>query len=476
MKSRWKYWTVLMPLALCGCADFKGMPSLGIKLPELFQQKPIVDTPAKLQKDWWKSTNDETLKSIILQLETQNLSLIQARFRLMAARAENPQSDYLPSLTASTNAQYNRLIKGETAIQNLGIPQAGGKKTTGFYDAKIDASWEVPLFGQYNDAGDVKDANIAYAEADVDAVRASVISEAVRLYAEMRAKQLEIVQSEAIFNAAGKIVEYQTIKLRAGLITDTELGDSRKIMLSAQIDKEAVKSELVARQQQLARLLGNVKPDELWNTPANLPTFDLPAFADTPMDVLRNRPDIRRAEASVLAAAGDFELAKSEMYPKLTLSGSLSQLDNLTGKPLMGRTVQLGGVPTLSLPLFDWGKRLANAKIKDEKLSETASAYRESVIAAMNEVEEFWSSYRTAQASEANTQENSVISQKAVAHTQLLFKQGIKDGIEVENAELEAARSIITHIKAQADTITKLATLTKALGGVNAPNIEKIHD
>jgi NodT family efflux transporter outer membrane factor (OMF) lipoprotein len=465
-----------MPLVLCGCADFKGMPSLGISLPDLFQQKPMVDTLAKLQKDWWKSTNDETLKSIILQLETENLSLAQARFRLLAARAESPQSDYLPSLTASTNAQYNRLIKGETAIQNLGIAQAGGKKTTGFYDAKIDASWEVPLFGQYNDAGDIRNANIAYAEADVDAVRASVISEAVRLYAEMRARQLEIVQSEAIFNATGKIVEYQTIKHRAGLITDTELGDSRKIMLSAQIDKEAVKSELVARQQQLARLLGKVKPGESWDAPANLPTFDLPAFADTPIDVLRNRPDIRKAEASVLAAAGDFELAKSEMYPKLTLAGSLSQLDNLTGKPLMGKTVQLGGIPTLSLPLFDWGKRLANAKIKDEKLSETASAYRESVIAAMNEVEEFWSSYRAAQASEAITQENSVITQKAVEHTQLLFKQGIKDGIEVENAGLEAARSAITHIKAQADTITKLAALTKALGGVNEPNIEKFHD
>jgi outer membrane protein TolC len=467
MNTNWKITAVLVPFLVSGCTDFKGMPSLEMSLPESFQQKAAVDTPAKLSKDWWKSTNDDTLKNIITQLETQNLSLEQARFRLNVAREDTRALDYLPSLTGSTDAQYNRLIKGKSAIQNVGIPEAGGKKTTGYYNAKIDASWEVPIYGQFSDASDIKDANIAFAEADIEAVRASVISEAVRLYGDMRAKQQEIIKREAISTSAKKIADYQAIKHKAGLITDTELGSSKQSQLSAQNDLQIAQSELVARQQQLAKLLGKVTPDAAWNEPADIPTFALPAFDDAPLDVLRNRPDIRKAEASVLAAAEDFYLAKTEMYPKLTLSGNLSQLDNLTAKPLMGKTIQLGGVPSLSLPLFDWGKRLSNAKIRDEKLSETAAAYRETVIGSMNEVEEFWSAYRAALGSEATSKENADIATKAGNHAALLFKQGIADGIEAENAAIEAARSTITHLQSRTDTITKLTALTKALGGTS---------
>jgi NodT family efflux transporter outer membrane factor (OMF) lipoprotein len=476
MKPLWKYILVSLPLMLSGCGDFKGMPSMAMSLPEQFQQKTAVDAPEKLSKDWWKDTSDETLKAIIGQIETQNLSLEQARFRLNAARIDLRQYDYLPSLTATADAQYNHLISGKAAIQNVGVPQAGDKKTTGYYNAKIDASWEVPLYGQFSDADDIKNANIAFAEADIDAVRASVVSEAVRLYSEMRAKQQEITKRESIHLSAKKIADYQAIKRKAGLITDTELGSSRQAVLSAQNELQIAQSELVARKQQLAKLLGRVTPDEAWNSPAEIPVFLLPAFDDTPLDVLRNRPDIRKAESSVLAAAGDFSLAKSEMYPKLTLSGNLSQLGNLTGNALMDKTVQLGGIPSISLPIFDWGKRLSNAKIKDETLSETASAYRETVIGAMNEVEEFWSAYRTAQNSEVALKENASISSKANAHAGLLFKQGITDGIDRENAEINASRSAIAYLQSQVDTITKLTALTKALGGTSAITNEKLND
>jgi outer membrane protein TolC len=235
-------------------------------------------------------------------------------------------------------------------------------------------------------------------------------------------------------------------------------------------------NEKIARQQQLAKLLGAVTPDDAWKAPATIPTFDVPAFDDTPLDVLRNRPDIRKAEASVLAAAGELELSKSDMYPKLSLTGNLSQLGNITGNPLSGNIVQLSGVPSISLPLFDWGKRLDAAKVKDERLSEKASAYRETVISAMNEVEEFWSSYRTAQATEKSNAENAQIASKASKHAALLFKQGINDGIAAETAAIDAANAEISALQAKVNTITQLTALTKALGGTSAPTLNEKKD
>jgi len=468
MRPIWTIAAMWLPLAFSGCADFKGMPSLEMKLPEIFQQQPVAPTPIKLQKDWWQHTNDPTLLTLIHTLETQNLSLEQARLRLNAARLDTQIFDYLPGLTATTEAQYDKLLEGNAAIGNNVSAQPGGKKTTGSYNAKLDASWEVPLYGQLGDAADIANANIAFAQADVEAVRASVISEAIRLYAEMRSRQQEALKRQAVVTATHTIAEYQRIKHTAGLLTDSELGASHQSLLTARNEMQRAESEAVARMQQLAKLLGSAQPNAAWKSPADIPSLDVPAFDDTPLDVLRNRPDIRKAEASVLAAAGEFELSKSDMYPKLTLSGNLSQLDNLTGNPLMGKTVQLTGIPSLSLPLFDWGKRLSAARIKDEMLSEKASSYRETVINAINEVEEFWASYRMAQVVEKSTEENTQIARKASRHAGLLFKQGISDGIAAEAAAIDAASAAITELQAKADTITKLTALTKALGGAPA--------
>lgn len=473
MRLTWTIAALWLPMTSSGCADFKGMPSLEMKLPEIFQQQPADQAPIKLQKDWWRHTNDKTLLAIIHALETQNLSLEQARFRLNAARLDTQKYDYLPSLTAKTGVQYDRLLKGNTAVGNTVAAQPGDKKTTGYYTAKLDASWEVPLYGQLGDAVDIADASIAFTQADVDAIRASVTSEAIRLYAEMRSRQQEALKRQAVVSATGTVAEYQKIKHRAGLSTDSELNASHQAVLTARNEMQRAESEAVARMQQLANLLGSAQPNDVWKAPTDIPSFDAPPFDDTPLDVLRNRPDIRKAEASVLVAAGEFALSKSDMYPKLTLSGNLSQLGNMTGNPLAGKTVQVSGIPSLSLPLFDWGKRLATARIQDEKLSEKASAYRATVIGALNEVEEFWSSYRMARGVEKSAGESAQIANKASEHARLLFKQGINDGIAAETATIDAASAAIAELQAKADTVTKLTALTKALGGASSPNFDR---
>jgi len=267
MRPIWTIAAMWLPLAFSGCADFKGMPSLEMKLPEIFQQQPVAPTPIKLQKDWWQHTNDPTLLTLIHTLETQNLSLEQARLRLNAARLDTQIFDYLPGLTATTEAQYDKLLEGNAAIGNNVSAQPGGKKTTGSYNAKLDASWEVPLYGQLGDAADIANANIAFAQADVEAVRASVISEAIRLYAEMRSRQQEALKRQAVVTATHTIAEYQRIKHTAGLLTDSELGASHQSLLTARNEMQRAESEAVARMQQLAKLLGSAQPNAAWKLP-----------------------------------------------------------------------------------------------------------------------------------------------------------------------------------------------------------------
>lgn len=455
---------LVVALLAGGCADFRGMPAVDIPLPEKFEQQPTGGTPEKLRADWWTHTGDATLLSILQALETQNLSLEQARYRLNAARLRSTRYNVLPNFTVGTNVQYDILLQGRGTIGDVPVRESGDEKATSYYDAGLDASWELPLYGQLATATGIDDAGIAFAQADVDAVRASVSCEAIRLYAELRARQQEVAECRAICASAQAVAEYQRMKLAAGLIGDDELGKGRQAHIAAQDELHRAENEVVARLHQLANLLGATRPDAAWQAPGAVPSFVVPPFDDTPLDVLRNRPDIRKAEALLLAAAGEFERSKSELYPKLAFSGRLARLGNLSGSPLVGDIVQFSGIPAITLPLFDWGKRLAAAKIQDEKLAEQGSAYRQTVIAAMHEVEEYWSAYRTAQAAEKTAEENARIARKARDHAGLLFGQGISDGIAMQTVAMDASRAAITELRAKAETIARLTALTKALG------------
>ncbi len=463
---------LLLTSALClsACGEFRGMPSLDVKLPEIFAESPSVEVaekPAPLAQNWWKSSDDKVLVGLLERVEQQNLSLGQARFRLLAARESARTLDYLPTLGITTDAQYNRLIEGDFAINNVGFPGAGGgqQKTTGFYNARLDSSWELPLWGQYGAAEDVDKATLAYAEADLASVRANVIAEAVRLYGEMRGFQQQRIAQEAIVVAQEKIVEYHTIKHKAGLIADSELASAKRNALDAKSALQTTVKNEVAAKQQLAALMGQAAPDTEWETAASIPSINLPELGDTPVDVLRNRPDIRRAEATVLREAGQLELAKADRYPRIALGGNLSQLDNLTGSPLPGKTIQLTGTPAISIPLFDWGKRLAAAKTQDMKLSEAASAYRETVVNAMTEVESFLSAANAAKRNKEQSAESAALEQKNQQQAALLFKQGLTDGIATENANISAMQAEINALQANVEHISRIAALTKALGG-----------
>jgi outer membrane protein TolC len=162
-----------------------------------------VDVPKKLERDWWRSAKDQILEDIINQIMKQNLSLEQVRLRLIAAREQTNRNDFLPVVKASSDIQYSHTISGDNVSNDFNT--STGRKNTSYYNAQIDSSWEIPIYGQHEIIGDSWNANIAFAQADIDAIRASVISNAVQLYTDMRRLQNEQIELDCIIKAQKKI-------------------------------------------------------------------------------------------------------------------------------------------------------------------------------------------------------------------------------------------------------------------------------
>lgn len=452
-----------MPLGGCSFID---SPDLSVELPKTWQNEIATagHTPQPLQENWWKSANDPVLFEIMEAVDAQNLSLEQAGYRLLAARQDIRSANYLPNLNAAASGIFNRQLETD-------LPAATSSKSTGYYKAGLDASWEIPLWGQLSDTKDISKGNFAYALSDLKAVRSSVIAETLNAYTALRTSQVKLAKYKSIKTAYEKVSELAKIQLDVGLIAANDVLEHSVAVLTAQADIERETIVIEQSKQRLQQLTAQTTPDPAWDKYAEIPVFVVPSVSDTPLDVIRNRPDIARAEAGVLISAAELDLARSELYPKLTLSGTLSKMANVTGNPLLANTLDLGSSPVISLPLFDWSRRLNNARIQEAGLLEKSALYRQTVIDAISEAQLDRIALENAVNSYTLSKESAQHIKEMEEMQNTRFKQGLISQIENELVKIESLKADILVITSQSEKISKLIAFTKSLGGGLSTNL-----
>ena len=159
-----------------------------------------------------------------------------------------------------------------------------------------------------------------------------------------------------------------------------------------------------------------------------LPALPVPSITATPADLLRLRPDIRRAEYTVLQETGRLGIAKADVYPSLTLEGALTLTANLIAKPLIpGRSDVLTGASTLTIPLFDWGRRMAAVDARYASLNAVIYDYRQTVLNAYEEAERSLSSYVQESVRVEAARLSSQKAKQALSYANILEQQGLID-------------------------------------------------
>lgn len=452
---------LLLTLNLFSCVNFDAKKSLQVELPKEWQEKIKNNSnPQKLEFGWWRK--DKKLEEVVNKILSQNLSLKQAYFRLAAAREDGVSQAYLPKLDLNNTLNFNKVLSGAT---NNFFLLNNPTKPNSYYKSSLDASWELPLFGQFDAASKAYKADTSYAIADIKLIKTSLISEAIRVYSQMRLEQNRISEISKITISQQKIFNYIEVRFEAGFANKIELSQAKQEILLLENEMLQAKVNLTSYQRQLTKLMGDTSFDQTLADLEKIPEFDFQNFDNAPADVIRNRPDIQKAEAEVLKALAGNIISRSELFPKITLSGSLTLSNNLINTPTLGRSLQVGAAPTISIPLFDFGQRLANDRIKRAQLYESSEKYKETIVSAINEVETNFSAYGQSIQQEKNLLESSKTSQEIFYQTIILHSSGIKDGIDLESAAINNSRSLINLWEARVNSISKLALLVKSLGG-----------
>jgi NodT family efflux transporter outer membrane factor (OMF) lipoprotein len=443
----------------------------GETTPAQFRSQAAGASAEPAVQQWWSSFQDAELNSLIERALRANLDLKVAGSRLLEARAARgvARSGLLPSVETSDSQQ--RVRGGLT--QGVFRPNAGTQSSllapfeTSVLQQGFDASWEIDLFGGKRHALAAATANAAAMEEARRDTLVSLLAEVARNYGELRGtqKRLEIAGQNIRLQADS--LDLARARAEAGLGTELDVERQTSQLAATQATVPALESARQLTIHRLAVLLGEEPgslEDELSEVralPANPPVVPVGLSSE----LLKRRPDVRRADREVTAASERVGVARSDFFPKFSLTGSAGR----QGTSYSGLTLGAGNFfaagPQIRLPIFTGGRLKANLEAERQRLDQAQLAYRSAVLRSLEETENALTAYGREQDRRERLQTAVRASKDATQMATELYAHGLADFLSVLDAQRQQLSTEDDLAQSDTAVMTNLVALYKALGG-----------
>lgn len=422
--------------------------------------------PGAVEATWWRTFNDPLLADLVERAIAGNKDLAEARARLREARAlrDAVRGRALPEAGAVASATQNRLSEnGQLPVGQ--VPGLG--RDLAIFDGGFDASWEIDLWGGTRRAIESAEARAGAAEEARRGVVIQVVAEVVRAYIDLRAAQALGANASADAAAQQDMARLVGERLRVGLASRADLTRAETLAHSTAASVPQFAASADAAAFRLALLIGR-PPEALYDSlhdPRPLPDANLQVRAGLRSDLLRRRPDIRRAERELAAATADVGVATAELFPRFSLLGGIGlqarDVDNLfSGDSLR---FQLG--PALHWPLFSGGRIRAQIRAADARADAALARYERAVLSALADSETAINRLAAAGEVRAEREAASASAAEAVELSARRYRAGEDDLTAPIQAQLARHAADRASIAAHAAELQQLAALYKALGG-----------
>jgi NodT family efflux transporter outer membrane factor (OMF) lipoprotein len=345
---------------------------------------------ASAASSWWTSFKDAELDSLIQRAARSNLDLRVAEARLRQARAvrEGSAADFLPSPEASGSFARAQQSQNQPLIGALPLPPNFPFEYS-VYQAGFDASWEIDIFGGKRRALEAATAEWEGAIEARNDVMVSLLAEVARNYVELRGSQyrLEIAQRDLKLQA--EAVELTRARFQCGVASELDVTRSAALLAGIQATLPPLDTAMRVAMYGISVLLGQ-EPGEL--VAELTPLMPMPPAPPEvpiglPSDLLRRRPDVRRAERQLAAETARIGVAKSDWFPKLSLTGDVG-----TESVSLGKSFEPGSLFWSVGPSLEW-RALDFARVRAEVRGQTAiqeaalATYEKVVLISLQEAE-----------------------------------------------------------------------------------------
>src|SRR5881409_1851040 len=435
-------------------------------------QEAIVHRDVQSKADltaWWSGFDDPLLTRFISLALEQNLDIAQAAARVARSRASLRLADaaLLPSINTNANAarSYQSL---ETPLGQLLSATRDFDRNGSYYEANLNASWEIDVFGGLRRGREAARAEYAASEAGAVATRLAVTAQTADVYVTIRGLQARIAIARQQTETRRELVSTVKLQFEKGIAAELQMRQAEGSLAQVEAQIPVLEAGLDSAMNALDVLLA-VQPGtyraEL-SADASIPVAPGLAETGTPAEMIRRRPDLIVAERRIAAASARIGVAIAEYYPKFSLGGLLGSATAIaSGNLFTGAVSQALGVLGLRWRLFDFGRidaQIAGARGQE---AEALAAYRLAALRATEDVENAFSALvkRETQAGILTRGESSLA--RARENSVAAYKGGVVSLIEVLDAESNLLQ--VRDAKAQAQTEAARAAVAsfRALGG-----------
>ena len=438
---------------LGGCTlgpDFKRADA---DVPENFLPGTLAGTGAPLRPSWWEDFHDPLLTALVLEAQEGSLSVRQAVQRVAQSRAARMEAraEFLPDATGT----------GELARSRNYAPDGTATKL----DASVQLALAVDVFGGLRRSLEAAGADLEAAGISLADARASLAVEVANGYVDLRLAQEKL--RIALENVAVQRDTVRVIQARAdaGTVAMLDLHADRAQMETTQASVPSAEAEVVAAIRGLEALAGrNPGMFDARLSPAG-PIPELRSLPSAvPSDLLRRRPDVRKAEAEHHAATARIGVAQAALFPSFSLvgSGAVTSSDFVSWSDAMK---SLGVGPMASWNIFSFGRNKAMVDQARAAAAEAALVYRETVLEALHDVETSWSAYEKESRREDGLRAARDHQRQALRLSRDLYAGGKGDYLDVLTAQASSLSAETEYASHRAAMAKDAVSLVRALGG-----------
>ena len=480
----------LTPLACClillgGCAvgpDYEAPETMSPASWQAAHSGQAALAPSagttQLAEDWWTLFNDPVLNNLQRRADKASPDLNTAVLRFAQSRMQRQMVASQRGVDVNASAAVNRQRMSENGANALMIqriaPGANSEQISKvlaepftLYQAGFDASWEPDLWGRIRRSIESADASVAAQAAMLDEVRLGVAAELSRAYFELRGVQQQIAVTRQDLAATEETLQLIQVRADGGLVDDFDVERQRGQLADLRSRLPQLLASESAAINQIGVLIG-AEPGSLRDelkpvAQAEPQTPDL--SLGLPSELARRRPDIRAAEAQLHAATANIGVAVADLYPAIRLGARFGFESTEDGhiSDWGSRTWSVG--PSLSVPIFDNGRRRSSINLRKLEQQEAAVAYQQTVLKAWQEVDDSLSQYGAERQRNRQLQDKQRSADIAYGMAKARYAGGMTDFL----VELDAQRAYLQSRRDLVDSDTQLRltliALCKALGG-----------
>jgi len=423
------------------------------------QEQGVLENDAV--ETYWIAFNDEVLDSLITDSIAHNNDLAAAEANLRAARAARRLAgfDLFPTVTLAGGYTHNL----DAQQQLPGVDQHDREFDTA--DAGFQGLWELDLFGRVRRNVEAARADVGVAQATLQDARVSVIAEVARDYFVLRGLQDQLALTNRNADSQFASLKLTRVRLEAGRGNELDTSRAEAQWQTTLASIPTLEASIATTIYRLSVLSGR-QPVALSARLAPQPMPNLPPLNSigTPEQLLRRRPDIRVAERRLAGATARVGVAAGDLFPKVTLIGSIGYLAPTFGEFGQSDARFFTAGPSVTWAAFDLGRVRARIGSAEAQTDAALANYQAAVLNALDDTESALVSYGRSQLRRDALQFAATASDRASDLARQRFQGGLIDFLEVLDAERTALSADLLLSQSRTDAATSLVAVYKALG------------